>query len=190
MSQIYALSVALCILFVLSSCISTRQIETTSPRPGFSPFSNGATAELGALGITVSTGSTELPEDVQALRFRVNEIQLRTTDGIWNALPVEINNFEVVPNRTLSRNILSTRIQAVAYDSIAIYISDVFVLFGENAGGPVAWPRNRPIKHELDIVPDLEEATYVELVFEPGASIARDSNCRWYFVPFWDASRQ
>ena len=185
MSRFCLLCQFVCCVLLLSSCISTRQIETTSPRPGFSPFSNNGTAELGVFGLTVLTGETELPDEVQALQFRVNEIQLRTVDGTWNALPVEINNFEVVPNRKLSRDILSTRVQSVEYDSIAVYFSDVFVLFGENAGGPISWPRNKPVKDKLSMKPSLDTPIRVELVFEPGASIARDPDCRWYFVPFW-----
>ena len=189
MTRICMLCQVICCVLLLSSCISTRQIETTSPRPGFLPFSNNGTAELGVFGLTVSTGETQLPSEVQALQFRVNEIQLRTADGAWKALPVEISNLEIVPNRDVSKDILSTRVQSVEYDSIAIYISDVFVLFGENAGGPISWPRNKPVKDKLSIKPSQEIPTRVELIFEPGASIARDSDCRWYFVPFWHVNQ-
>ena len=185
MSRVSILFKILCGLVLLSSCISTRQIETTSPRPGFSPFSGNEIAELGAFSLTVSTGDTELPEDVQVLQFRINEIQLRNQEGEWNSLPVSLNNFEIVSNRSLSKDILSTRVPAVSYDSIAIYISDVFVLFGENTGGPIAWPREKPIKDALDISPTSERTTNVRLIFEPGASLTRDSDCRWYFIPFW-----
>lgn len=185
MSRVYILCPILCGLLFLSSCISTKQIETASPRPGFLPFSGNKVAELGALSMTVTTGASALPEEIQVLQFRINEVQLKTREGEWNSIPVELNNFEIVSNRVISKDILSTRVQAVAYDSIAIYLSDVFVLFGENSGGPVAWPRDRPIKDKIDIAPTPERSTRIKLVFEPGASVTKDDDCRWYFIPFW-----
>lgn len=188
MSRVSILCLTCCGLWLFSSCISTKQIETTSPRPVFAPFSNRGTAELGIFSVTMTTGSTSLPDEVQALRFRVNEIQLKTKEGGWNSLPVELNNFEIVPNRNQSKDILSTRVQAVEYDSIALFFSDVFVLFGENAGGPVAWPRDQPVKDRLEITLEQDLVTRINLVFEPGASILRDKDCRWYFVPFWSVA--
>ena len=87
----------------------------------------------------------------------------------------------------LSKNILTTRVESVAYDSIAFTLSNLFVLFGENAGGPIAWPRDQRLTQKLEFEQGLEAATRVRIVLEPGASLLKDADCRWYFVPFWKA---
>ena len=66
-------------------------------------------------------------------------------------------------------------------------ISDLFVLYGENAGGPIAWPKDQSIKEVLHIEPGVEAVTRVKIILEPGASLLKDENCKWYFIPFWSA---
>ena len=181
------LCVALCMIVCvsLSSCVPTRQIQTASPRPANTALSNRNEVGLSAISVALTTGNSPLPGEVQALRFKVDEVQLRNTSGVWEAFPVNLSNVEVLPDRNTTKRILSTRVAPVAYDSIALRISEVFVLFGENAGGPLSWPRNRLIKNELSVQPAVDQGTFVQIVFEPGASLARDADCRWYFIPFW-----
>ena len=175
-------------MLVCVSCISTEQIQTTSPRPASSPLLNPNTAGLGVFSVTITTGETSLPDDVQALRFQVDDIRLKNNEGEWQVLPAELNSFEILPNRELSKTILTTRVETVLYDSIAFSISNLFVLYDENAGGPIAWPKDQPIKEKLSFKPDIEAATRVRIVLEPGASLLKDAQCRWYFVPFWTAT--
>lgn len=174
-------------MLLLSSCISTEQIQTSSPRPASSPLANANTAGMSVFSVTIETGTTPLPADVQALRFTIDEIHLRSEDGEWKVMPAEFNSFEILSNRELSKNILTTRVEPMSYDSIALSLSDLFVLYDENAGGPIAWPRDQPIKEALNIDPQVGVATRVRIVLEPGASLVKDPQCRWYFVPFWTA---
>ena len=142
---------------------------------------------MGLLAIDIETGATSLPADVQALRFRIEEIRLHTDEGEWITYPAELNSFEVLPGRFLGKTILSTRVQPVLYDSIAVKLRDAFVLFGENAGGPLTLPRESPFKIAVNLHPKTGEATQVRIVIEPGASLFKDSKCKWYFMPFWTA---
>ncbi len=140
---------------------------------------------MGQLAIDLETGQTPLPAEVQALRFRIEEIQLHTDEGEWITFPTDLNNFEILPDRYLTKSILSTRVLPVMYDSLALKISNAFVLFGENAGGPLSLPRDNLLKVAIDITPEVGQASQVRLAIEPEASLFRDNQCRWYFVPFW-----
>lgn len=140
---------------------------------------------MGLLSIDLETGQTPLSEDVQALRFRLEEVRLHTDEGEWLTFPAELNSFEILPDRFLVKTILTTRVQPLVYDSIAIKITDTFVLFGENAGGPLAAPDDEALKIAVEMKPEVGEATQVRITLEPGASLYRDTNCRWFFVPFW-----
>lgn len=176
------------ILLIFAGCASTRQIETASPRPRALPGpSRAEAAGMGLLAIDIETGQTSLPADVQALRFRIEEIRLHTDEGEWITFPGELNSFEILPDRYLGKTILSTRVQPLLYDSIAVKISDAFVLFGENAGGPLTLPKDKPLEIAIEMLPKVGEATQVKISIEPGASLYKDSNCKWYFVPFWTA---
>ena len=176
------------LVLFMAACGSTRQIETSSPRPVNIPGdSRHEAAGMGSMMIDLETGETSLPAEIQVLRFRIDEIRLHTDEGEWVTFPTELNNFEIIPERYVNKTILSTRVQPVMYDSIALRISDVFVLFGENAGGPISLPRNEPVKLAVDMHPEVGEATQVRITFEPEASLYKNSNCRWFFVPFWTA---
>ncbi len=170
----------------ITSCVSTRQIETASPRPLNVPGSSRAeVAGMGLLSIEIDTGKTPLPDEIQALRFRIEEIRLHTDEGEWMTFPADLNSFEILPDRYLTKTVLSTRVQPIVYDSIGFKISDVFVLFGENAGGPLTLPGDRPIEIAVDLNPKVGEAEQARVTIEPGASLFKDQRCRWYFVPFW-----
>ena len=176
------------LLFVLTGCASTRQIETSSPRPRTLPDAvAGEVAGMGLLAIDIETGETILPDDVQALRFRIEEIRLHSDEGDRMTSPADLNSFEILPDRYLGKTILSTRVQPILYDSISVKISDAFVLFGENAGGPLTLPRDTPLEIAVEMQPVVGEATQLKISIEPGASLFKDDNCRWYFVPFWTA---
>ena len=181
-------SLLLFVLLFSAGCGSTRQIETASPRPVNLPGLAGNPASgMGLLTIDVETGETDLPEEVQALRFRIDEIRLHTDEGEWITYPVELNSFEILPDRYVGKMILSTRVEPVLYDSLSLRISDAFVLFGENAGGPLTLPKDRPLEVAIKIQPEVGVAKQVSLAIEPGASLYKDDACRWYFVPFWRA---
>ena len=181
----------LMLLLVSVGCASTRQIETSSPRPRILPDESRAEVfGMGLLSIDLETGATPLPADVQALRFRLEEVQLHTDEGEWLTFPAELNTFEILPDRYLSKTILTTRVQPLVYDSIAIKITDTFVLFGENAGGPLASPDDEALKIAVRMQPEVGQATQISITLEPGASLYRDTECRWFFVPFWTGEEE
>ena len=178
--------ISILIFFVgLTGCGSIRQIETASPRPANVSLDGAETAGLAVLGVNIETGNTILPDEIQALRFRIEEIRLRSEEGEWKDFPAEQNSFEVLPDRYLFKTVLSTRVQPIAYDAVALKISDVFVLFSENAGGPLTLPHDLPFEVKIDLIAEVGNANQINITIEPGASLFRDADCRWYFVPFW-----
>lgn len=178
-------------VLLVAGCSGTREIETASPRPLSTPGNVRAEAlGMGQLSIDLETGASGLPDEVQALRFRIEEIQLHTDEGEWITFPTELNSFEILPDRYLYKTILSTRVMPVLYDSLALKISNAFVLFGENAGGPLSLPRDNPVKVAVNIKPEVGQASQVSITIEPGASLFRDQQCRWYFVPFWTTGEE
>ena len=174
---------------ILPGCMSTREIETSSPRIFSSPeSSDAAAAGMSLMAVELVTGETELPAEIQALRFRVDEVRVQNQDGEWLAFPSEMNSFEVVPGRRVNKTVLTTRVLPVAYDSLALKIRDVFVLFGENAGAPLTLPGDEAFGKAITLKTEIGKPSQVSIIFEPGASLARDPSCQWHFVPFWTVS--
>lgn len=140
---------------------------------------------MGLVSVDIVTGSSALPPDVQALRFRLDEVRLRTEAGEWLTFPAELNSFEILQNRQVQKTILTTRVQPLVYDSLALKVSDVFVLFDENAGAPLTLPKDKFFTMDLGVEPAVGTVAQVLIAFEPGASLMRGADCRWYFIPFW-----
>lgn len=182
----WMVAVVLLSALITSGCMSTRQIETSTPRVFNTPEAEDANAAgMSLLSVTFRTGETDVPEDVQALRFRIDEVRLRTETGEWLSFPSELNNFEILAGRRQSKTILATRVIPQAYDSLAIQLSDIFVLFDENAGSALTMARDGVSRQRLQIEVETGSAKRLEVVFEPQASLAKTPDCRWQFVPFW-----
>ena len=174
------------VALALSGCMSTRQIQTSSPRPVNAPgLTDEAAGGMGLVSVDIVTGSTALPPDIQALRFRLDEVRLRTEEGEWLTFPAELNSFEILQNRDVQKTILTTRVQPLVYDSLALKMSDVFVLFDENAGAPLTLPKDKFFTIGLGVQPAVGTVAQLRIAFEPGASLMKDVDCHWYFVPFW-----
>ena len=173
-------------IVLASGCASTRQIETASPRVFNTPESVEANvAGMSLLSVEMETGLTALPEEVDALRFRVDEVRLKSSNGRWLSFPAEQTRIEILPGRPLNKTLLTTRVLPADYDSLAIQIRDVFVLFGENAGSALTIPSNGVSYQSLELHVGPENPSYLRVLIEPGASLAKDTECRWHFVPFW-----
>ena len=170
-------------------CSSTTQIQTAAPRAALpTPTDTLATADLARLTIMVETGETALPDAIQAMRFRVAEVHLKPADGPWAAYPADVNSFEIGAGSRARKVVLSTLIPPAAYDSLGVALSDVFVLYDANAGGPLTMPRDTPLALPLAARLTIDQPTSLRLLFEPGASLSQDANCRWYFLPFFDVT--
>ncbi len=184
-------------LFVLGCCVagllaagcgSTRQIQTAPPHPAVPVTPDtSAVAGLAPLTVTVETGATALPDAIQAMRFSVAEVQLKPADGPWTAFPADINSFVVATGRRTRKTVLSTQVPPAAYDSLALTLTDVFVQYDANAGGPLTLARGAPLRLPLDADLAVGRRTLLRLVFEPGASLSHDAACRWFFLPFFEA---
>jgi len=183
-----ALLVLFAALFAASAagCSSTRQIETERPRPATpqpaAPPSDGPRADL---VVHFETGTTALPEDVDALRFRVVDLRFRQRDGAWTTYPADFNTFEVRRGEPVQRKaVLATHLPAAAYDSLAVTLGSVYVQYGPNAGGPVTMPHDAPVRLPFTLQPQPGRPATLVLTFEPGASLSRSADCRWFFLPF------
>lgn len=169
----------------IAGCSSARQIQTAPPQPANQPAAQPDEETAGAgLAIFFETGDTALPEEVQALRFRVAELHLKERGGDWTPYPADVNSFEIRRNApALRKAILATHLPPAQYDSLAVSLSNVYVEYGPNAGGPLTTLDDEPVRLALSLRPELNRTSTVRLVLEPGASLSRDERCRWFFLP-------
>lgn len=177
-------------LFVLGSlvlgCSGTTQIQTAPPRAATSePAETAALQAL--LQVSFETTGTDLPEDIQRLRFRVGEIYLKPREGDWTAYPSDVNSFELASGTRVRKTVLSTRVPPVAYDSIGVTLNEVFVLFDVNAGAPLTMPRDTPLYLPIALAPTTDAPTVLRLHMDPAASITRSADYRWFLLPFVSA---
>lgn len=174
----------------LAGCGSTRQIETSPPQPAHPAASRPADVQTAAaLAVVIETGETPLPGDVQALRFRVADVHLKPRDGAWTTYPADVNSFELRNDgRGVRRTVLVTRVPPLAYDSLAVGLGSVYVEYGPNAGGPLSLAGDAPVRLAFPFHPAATRPSTLTVTFEPGASLSRTADCRWFFVPFLSAS--
>lgn len=185
----FRLSCLACATLVLVAigCSSPRQIQTSPPQSAIPTTTDSTnTPAQAAFSILVESGVTPLPDDVQSLRFRVAELQLRSTQAGWQAFPSDLNIFEITRGQRVRKVVLATQLTPATYDSLSIALSDVYVEYDANAGAPLTLPHDTPIRLPLVLSLSNEYPTMLRLVFEPGASLTRDANHRWFFLPFFE----
>ena len=183
----YPLLVCGLALLMATGCSSTRQIQTAPPRPALEPSPDTtATTDLALLTVVAETGDTALPEAIQAMQFRLAEVRLKPTDGDWIVYPSDANALEITASQRARKVVLSTQVAPVVYDSLALVLSDIFVFYDANAGGPLTLPRDTPLTFPLAAHPSVDQPTVLRLRFEPGASLTHDADCRWFFLPFFE----
>lgn len=174
-----------CVLLGLVGCSSgTREIQTARPISAVAPPDTAVAPDRALLTVIVETGESPLPAAVEALRFRIAEVHLKPADSLWTAYPADMNRFELTDGSTVRRTILSTQIPATSYDSLALDLSDVYVEFDANAGGPLTMARDRPLLFPITLDYDSRDRATVRLTLEPGASLSQSADCRWFFTPF------
>lgn len=179
--------VLILLAMALAGCAGTRQIETAPPQPArTSGRGVGVAGPMALFSIDFTVGDSALPADVRALRFRVEQIRLKQGSE-WQMYPADVNSFEIANTRrgaTGRKTVFSSRIAPLPVDSIGLILGDVFVLYDANAGGPLTSSPETPILAS-GVAPTAEVPARVTFTFEPGASLLRDPNCRWFFLPFW-----
>lgn len=178
----------LCSLMLLViGCSTTTQIQTAPPRPALTSQPDTATTtDMARLTVVVDIGRTALPEDVQAMQFRIAEIHLKATDAGWTTYPADVNSFEISAGTRTRKIVLSTQIPPAAYDSLGLVLNNIFVFYTANAGGPLTMPGDAPLLLSLGVQLTTETPTTLELLFEPGASLSRTPACQWFFLPFFE----
>ncbi|MDX1548005.1 MAG: hypothetical protein R3247_13500 [Rhodothermales bacterium] len=176
----------LCGLLTLAGCSSTRQIRTAPPRPAVATPPLEGAAPRGRLAVAVEAGPSALPDGAAALRFRVAEVRLKPAGAPWVMLPADPNAVEVAAGRPLRIPILVTDLPSARYDSLALVLSDVFVQYDANAGGPLTMPRGAPLRLPLALDVATGETAALHLRFEPAAALSRSEDCRWFFLPFFE----
>jgi hypothetical protein len=175
------------LMLLVTGCSTTTQIQTTPPRPALTTHPDTiTTTDMARLTVTVDIGRTELPEDVQAMQFRIAEVHLKAADNTWTTYPADINSFEISSGTRTRKIVLSTQISPATYDSLGLVLSDIFVFYTANAGGPLTMPGDAPLLLPLGAQLTTETPTTLELLFEPGASLSRTPACQWFFLPFFE----
>jgi hypothetical protein len=136
------------------------------------------------LEVFFQEGGTDLPVEVSKLRFRIAEVHLRQQGGEWVRLPSDLNLIEIDRGGDgVRKAVLHARVPPADYDSLALSFDRVYVEFDANSGGPLALAADTPHRMKLDLRLDLVHPASLILRFEPGASLIRSSDCRWFFVP-------
>lgn len=168
-----------------AGCASTQEIETAPPQPRTDVFGDdGESAREAPFTVLMAQGETPLPDDVSRMRFRITEVRLRRATGQWVRLPSDAAPIEITGETDGARKtLLDARVIPEPYDSLTIRFDDVFARFGQNAGGPLTTAREAPQRLAIDVEPALGARTTVVLRFEPGASLTRSPDCRWFFLP-------
>ena len=175
-----------CGLLLLAGCSSTRQIETSPPQTidAAEQEDDRPTTQQARLTVSLEQGETALPDDIERFEFRIAEVRLHETGGGWIRLPSDVHHFTLPLPQRSRRVVLDTQIAPAAYDSVALTFDRLFARFSENAGAPLtAAAGDEPLRLALNLSTSLDTRSAVTFQFEPGASLRRAPDCRWFFVP-------
>lgn len=174
-----------CALLLLAGCSSTRQIETSPPQTidAAEPEDDQPATQQARFTVSIEQGETALPDDIERFEFRIAEVRLHETDGGWIRLPSEVHQFTLPLPRRGRRVVLDAQIAPADYDSVALTFDRLFARFSENAGAPLTAADDEPLRLALDLSISLDAPSALNLQFEPGASLRRAPDCRWFFVP-------
>lgn len=173
------------VMAVAGGCSSTQEIETSRPRTPETPAAtDGEDTRQARIAISLQQGESLLHEDIEALEFRISEVQVHRADGGWIRLPSDMNTFELSRRREgPPRSVLNTNVAPAAYDSVAVAFDSIYARFNANAGAPLTAASAEPLRLALALNLSRESTTSVVLVFEPEASLRQTPDCRWFFLP-------
>ena len=180
--ELHTIALLACIL--IAGCSSTREIETSPPQTIDSADGESQPPTRQArLAVVMGQGETSLPEDIERFEFRISEVRLHRKDGDWVRLPSDEHQFALPLHRNARRTVLDAQVAPAGYDSVAISFDHLFARFSENAGAPLTAAEGEPLRLALDLETSLEAQSVMTLQFEPGASLRRAPDCRWFFIP-------
>jgi hypothetical protein len=145
---------------------------------------DGEDVRQARIAFSLEKGASVLHEDIDALEFRISEVQVHLVDGAWIRLPSDMIPFEISQGfDDMARSVLNTTVTPAAYDSVAVAFDGIYARFNANAGAPLTAASAEPLRMALALNPSRESTTTVVLAFEPEASLRRSSDCRWFFLP-------
>lgn len=184
-SRRYVPALLLLCLFVLAGCARTRSIEALPPRPVVvSEAGELLAAGLARLEVRLSVPEQPEREEVEAMRLRVTGVRFRNSDGTWRSFPAAGGLLRIDSREKLDRSVLSTQVDPALYDSVEVTFGDLYVEFDANAGGPIVSETAPTARRALHVRTQAGKETVVEVRLDPEASLIRDSDCRWHFLPF------
>lgn len=176
-------TIAFVILALVASttgCRRVNEITVSPPQPSETPAA-GVTAVRGSVGLELKTSTAPLPPYLQSTRFRITEIRFHPEEGDWVRRLSDRTTYIADDAPRSLHTLLRTEIPVTRYDSLSIFLSDVFIQFSEHAGGPVTIERN-PITIPLDFTPDNVRHRTLLLLYEPAASVIIDTSAA---LPQW-----
>lgn len=176
------LALSLLTVLVLASCSRVSEVTVSPPRPADAGGPADPVAR-GSVSVHIEAAGTDMPRDVRSTRFRVTELQFRSASGEWFR---RLSNRTALSTGEAGRSVyplVGTELPVGRYDSLAVYLADVYVEFGMNAGGPVELGRN-PVILALALNPVATRRTTILLRYDPASAVRADTlSGRWRFTP-------
>ena len=166
-----------------AACSGVNEINVGAPRPAVVDTTSAA-LNRGSILIELTASEADYAEGVLSTRFRVGQIWLKDRDGQWIKRMAESEPFRVAGSGTITRRVLATQVPAAAYDSLALFLRDIYVEYGPTAGGVPTIRGADPLTVAAPFSVENDERTIIRLRYRPAPSITRDTtDGRWTFTP-------
>lgn len=168
---------------LLAACTGVNEINVGAPQPAVVDTTSAA-LNRGSLLVELTAVGEGYAEGVQSTRFRVGQIWLKDRDGQWIKRLAESEPFRVGASGSITRRVLASQVPAAGYDSLALFLRDIYVEYGPTAGGVPTVRGAEPLTIAAAFAVENDERTILRLRYRPGASITRDTtDGRWTFAP-------
>ncbi len=173
--------IALLMTGLMVGCGGAREIVMAPPRPAV-PYVPDTTLLPARLTLTLQA-DTVLPAPFQTLTLTLHLLALQRTDATRLPLPPTHRTLTFTATSLHAWPLLEgVPVPPGRYDTLWIWLSDVSVRFGPNAGGTLhVEPDTLALPVTLVLSPD---RSYVyQIRFALGRSLVAEPGCRWRFVP-------
>ncbi len=178
-------TVVLTVLFLITITAACRRVNEITVSPPQSPDTQDARTSdgRGSVVVELRMSTTPLPPYLYSTRFRITEIHFRPEAGDWVRRLSDRTAFIADDAQRSVHTLLRTEIPVTRYDSLSVFLSDVFVQFSEHAGGPVSVKGN-PVTIPIDLTPASTRLQTVVLLYDPATSVSLDTSAsfpQWHF---------
>lgn len=167
------------LLIVAVGCGDTREVRTQPPRPAIPLPAPTAVPDRTALTVTLAIDES-LPSDVAALRLRVGALWLKPGGEPWLKRSVGSG---VVESGGPAVRLLTAQVPHRRYDSLAVVLTDPFVTFSPNAGGPLTIADSGVVRLPLGLDLGGRSTARLSLHLAPERSFTRSGEGMWRFRP-------